>query len=191
MYQNQVRLLVFFISGLFLVLFSYNASAKAETRCGWVEGYEGYDQWLTDADGEWTIYNDASYKPKHVAEGLDKILLPRDAEVVKVAPYDYYCACLKVKSDPPTMRIMHVSSFRALPVSKCMNDSNLDVQYDNTSRDIQDEVCKSDYKIASTICNDINPASKFLVAECMAPIKFDAKRCCKMGSKSCSNFIKM
>lgn len=109
----------------FLSFLTFLPSAFAETRCGWVEGYEGYDQWLRDAQGEWQLFNDSSYKPRHVAEGLDHILLPIDAEVVKDAPYNYYCACMKVQSDYSTMRILNIMSFKALPLSTCLNDMAL------------------------------------------------------------------
>lgn len=97
-----------------------SGGAKFENRCGWFENPTPGNAWLTDRDGEWII----GVQGGHQAEGEHPEFA--DDEWVKTnINYGYGCACLKVKVDFKTHRVLEIASATAKPLSVCRKDRAL------------------------------------------------------------------
>lgn len=93
---------------------------KIENRCGWFENPTPGSAWLTDRDGEWLI----GAQGGHQAEG-DWPDFADNLWVKTNVSYGYGCACLRVKADFKTRRILEIVSATAKPLSACRNDPAL------------------------------------------------------------------
>ncbi|MDQ3797990.1 MAG: DUF4087 domain-containing protein [Acidobacteriota bacterium] len=99
---------------------SSSGGAKFENRCGWFENPTPGNVWLTDRDGEWII----GVQGGHQAEG-EHPEFADDQWVKTNINYGYGCACLKVKVDYKTHRVLEIASATAKPLSACRNDPAL------------------------------------------------------------------
>lgn len=98
-----------------------SSSEKFENRCGWYENPTPANVSLVDRDGEWIIGVQGGYQ-------VDSDVYPdfKDDQWVKTnVNYGYGCACLRVKVDHKTHRILEIASATAKPLSACRNDSSL------------------------------------------------------------------
>ena len=93
---------------------------KLETRCGWFSNPTPGNAWLFDRDGEWTIGIQMGYQ----AEGDWPDFSPKQWVETNVH-YGYGCACLKVRVDRATKRVIKIESARARPLSVCRRDRAL------------------------------------------------------------------
>ena len=93
---------------------------KPETRCGWFSNPTPGNAWLYDRDGEWTIGVQMGYQ----AEGDWPDFSPKQWVETNVH-YGYGCACLRVRVDRPTRRVIKIESARARPLSVCRRDKAL------------------------------------------------------------------
>ena len=96
------------------------APSKPETRCGWFSNPTPGNAWLYDRDGEWTIGVQMGYQ----AEGDWPDFSPKQWIETNVH-YGYGCACLKVRVDRETKRVIKIESARARPLSVCRRDRAL------------------------------------------------------------------
>ena len=96
------------------------APSKSETRCGWFSNPTPGNAWLYDRDGEWTIGVQMGYQ----AEGDWPDFSPKQWIETNVH-YGYGCACLKVRVDRETKRVIKIESARARPLSVCRRDRAL------------------------------------------------------------------
>jgi hypothetical protein len=97
-----------------------SSSTKFENRCGWFINPTPANASLVDKDGEWIIGVQGGYQ----AEGD----YPEfgDMEWVKTnVNYGYGCACMRVKVDYKTHRVLEIASATAKPLSACRQDPAL------------------------------------------------------------------
>jgi hypothetical protein len=95
-------------------------SEKLENRCGWFSNPTPANAWLEDKDGEWIIGIQGGYQ----AEGDYPDFA--DQQWVKTnGNYGYGCACMKVRVDYKTHRILEIASATAKPLSACRKDPAL------------------------------------------------------------------
>lgn len=97
-----------------------SGGGKFENRCGWFENPTPANAWLTDRDGEWII----GIQGGHQAEG-DYPDFADDQWVKTNVNYGYGCACMKVRVDYKTRRVLEIASATAKPLSVCRNDRAL------------------------------------------------------------------
>jgi hypothetical protein len=93
---------------------------RLETRCGWFSNPTPGNAWLYDRDGEWTIGIQMGYQ----AEGDWPEFSPKQWIKTNVN-YGYGCACLKVRVDRATKKVIEIESARARPLSVCRRDRAL------------------------------------------------------------------
>ena len=93
---------------------------KSEMRCGWFSNPTPANAWLHDRDGVWTIGIQGGYQ----AEGDWPDFSPKQWVVTNVH-YGYGCACLKVRVDRSTKKVIEIESAQARPLSVCRRDKAL------------------------------------------------------------------
>ncbi len=98
------------------------ASAQFETRCGWFSNPTPANIWLYDRDGEWTIGVQGGYQVEEDWEWPE--FKPRQW-VETNGNYGYGCACLQVRVNKQTHRVLEIKSARARPLSACSRDRSL------------------------------------------------------------------
>jgi hypothetical protein len=93
--------------------------AGFERRCGWVDNPTPANWWLIDRDATWEI----GVQGGHQADGD----LPAfgNAWVETNGHYGYGCACMDVRVDRSTHRILAFRNAKALPLARCKQDQNL------------------------------------------------------------------
>lgn len=95
--------------------------AKFETRCGWFDNPTPANASLHDRDGEWIIGVQGGYQ---VEEGEWPSFGPR--QWVKTnGNYGYGCACMEVRVDRESGRVLEIKSARARPLAACRRDRAL------------------------------------------------------------------
>lgn len=92
-----------------------------ETRCGWFSNPTPANAWLEDRNGEWII----SVQGGHQAEGEWPTFKPRQWVSTNVGSYGYGCACLQLRADHQTHRVLEIKSSSARPLSACRRDRSL------------------------------------------------------------------
>jgi Protein of unknown function (DUF4087) len=105
-----------------VVLLSTNLKAISavkgfETRCGWLHNPTPANVWLIDRQGEWTIGEQGGYQ----AKGDWPAFTPQQW-VETNGSHGYGCACLKVKADRQTHKIIEIKSSYARSLSACRQD---------------------------------------------------------------------
>ncbi len=93
---------------------------KSETRCGWFSNPMPANASLHDRDAEWIIGVQGGYQ----AEGDWPEFGPKQWIETNVH-YGYGCACLRVRVDRETHRVIEIESAKARPLSACRNDRKL------------------------------------------------------------------
>jgi hypothetical protein len=94
--------------------------AKFETRCGWFSNPTPANAWLHDRDAQWTIGIQGGYQ----AEGDWPDFGPKQWIETNVH-YGYGCACLRLRVDRSTHRVIEIESAKARPLSACRSDRKL------------------------------------------------------------------
>ena len=97
-----------------------SAGGKFENRCGWFSNPTPANAWLEDRDGEWII----GIQGGHQAEG-DYPEFDDDKWIKTNVNYGYGCACMKVKVDYKSHRVLEIASATAKPLSACREDPAL------------------------------------------------------------------
>lgn len=97
-----------------------NALEKAEMRCGWFSNPTPANASLYDRDGEWII----GVQGGHQAEG-DWPAFSANQWIETNGHYGYGCACLRVRVDRATEKVLTIESSRARPLSVCRRDQAL------------------------------------------------------------------
>lgn len=96
------------------------AAAKFETRCGWYSHPTPANASLHDRDGEWVV----GVQGGHQAEGDRPSFKP--AQWVRTnGHYGHGCACLRLRADRETHRVIEIGSARARPLAACRRDRSL------------------------------------------------------------------
>src|SRR5215213_2062188 len=93
---------------------------KSETRCGWFSNPTPANASLHDREAEWIISVQGGYQ----AEGDWPEFGPKQWIETNVH-YGYGCACLRVRVDHATHRVVEIESSRARPLAACRNDRKL------------------------------------------------------------------
>jgi hypothetical protein len=95
------------------------APSAFEKRCGWVDNPTPANWWLVDKDASWEI----GVQGGHQAEGE----MPdfRKAWVETNGHYGHGCACMEVKVDRGTKRVLVYRAVEVLPISRCKRDKRL------------------------------------------------------------------
>ncbi|HEX8370593.1 MAG TPA: DUF4087 domain-containing protein [Pyrinomonadaceae bacterium] len=96
------------------------AVGKFENRCGWFSNPTPANASLEDKDGEWIISVQGGYQ----AEG-DYPEFEDDKWVKTNGNYGYGCACMKVKVDYKTHRVLEIASAKVKPLAACRKDPAL------------------------------------------------------------------
>ena len=102
-----------------------NATAvnQFETRCGWLSNPTPANIWLYDREDEWTIGVQGGYQ----AEGEWELpaFKPRQWVVTNAGSYGYGCACLRLRADRESHKVLEIKSARARSLAACRQDQSL------------------------------------------------------------------
>jgi hypothetical protein len=93
---------------------------KSEIRCGWFSNPTPSNASLHDRDAEWIISVQGGYQ----AEGDWPDFGPKQWIETNVH-YGYGCACLRVRVDRETHRVIEIESAKPRPLSACRADRKL------------------------------------------------------------------
>jgi hypothetical protein len=96
------------------------ASPQAETRCGWFSNPTPANASLHDRDDEWIV----GVQGGHQAEGDWPSFGPKQW-VETNGHYGHGCACMRIRVDRETNRVIEIESARARPLSACRRDRAL------------------------------------------------------------------
>ncbi len=99
-----------------------SAPPQFETRCGWFSNPTPANIWLYDRDGEWTIGVQGGYQVEGDWDWPD---FKRGQWVRTNGNYGYGCACLQLRVDKETGRVLEIRSARARPLAACHRDRSL------------------------------------------------------------------
>lgn len=97
-----------------------SAGNRIETRCGWYVNPTPANAWLWDRHGQWTIGLQGGYQ----AEGSRPDFTPQQW-VETNRHYGYGCACMKVKVNYQTRKILEIKSSYAKSLKACRQDRSL------------------------------------------------------------------
>ncbi len=93
-----------------------------ERRCGWFVNPTPANIWLYDKDGEWTIGVQGSYQIESEWGWPDF----KPKQWVKTnGNYGYGCACLQVRVNKATHKVVEIKSSVARPLTACRRDRSL------------------------------------------------------------------
>jgi hypothetical protein len=98
------------------------APAQLEMRCGWFSNPTPGNVWLYDRDGEWTIEVQGGYRVEDDWEWPN--FAPGQCVKTNVN-YGYGCACLRMRVDKETNRVLEIKASRSRPLSVCRQDTAL------------------------------------------------------------------
>lgn len=96
------------------------AVEQFETRCGWFSNPTPANASLHDRDDEWII----SVQGGHQAEG-DWPSFKSGQWVKTNGHYGHGCACLRLRVNRETYRVIEIESARARPLAACRRDRSL------------------------------------------------------------------
>lgn len=97
-----------------------SASNRLETRCGWFNNPTPSNAWLWDRHGQWTIGLQGGYHAKG-----DWPTFNSQQWVETNRSYGYGCACMRVKVNYQTRKILEIKSAYAKPLKACRQDRSL------------------------------------------------------------------
>jgi hypothetical protein len=97
-----------------------NADTQFETRCGWFSNPTPANASLYDREDEWIIGVQGGYQ----AEGDWPSFGPKQW-VETNGHYGHGCACLKVRVNHETHRVIEIKSARARSLTACRRDRSL------------------------------------------------------------------
>ena len=96
------------------------AADHFETRCGWFSNPTPANIWLYDRAGEWIIGVQGGYQ---VEDDWDwPIFKRRQWVVTNTGSHGYGCACMRLRVDRETHRVLAIKSSRARPLAACRKD---------------------------------------------------------------------
>lgn len=95
-------------------------TVPAETRCGWFSNPTPANASLHDREGEWII----GVQGGHQAEGNWPDFGPKQWVETNVH-YGYGCACLRMRVEKQSHKVLEIESARARPLSACRRDRAL------------------------------------------------------------------
>ena len=98
------------------------APAQFETRCGWFSNPTPANISLYDRDGDWTIGVQGGYQVEGDWDWPE--FKPRQW-VQTNGNYGHGCACLQLRVDKKSGRVLEIKSARARPLSACRRDRAL------------------------------------------------------------------
>ncbi len=101
---------------------AFTAPAQFETRCGWFSNPTPANISLYDRDGDWTISVQGGYQVEGDWDWPD--FKPRQW-VQTNGNYGHGCACLQLRVDKESGRVLEIRSARARPLSACRRDRAL------------------------------------------------------------------
>lgn len=90
-----------------------------ERRCGWVDNPTPANWWLVDRDDTWEIGIQGGYQ----AEGDMPDFKTRWVETN--VHYGYGCACMDMRVDRATKRVIEYRRVQVLPIDRCRKDRKL------------------------------------------------------------------
>jgi Protein of unknown function (DUF4087) len=90
-----------------------------ETRCGWFSNPTPANVWLYDREGEWIIGAQGGYQ---VEGDWEWPAFKRRQWLLTNGNYGYGCACLRLRVDRETHRVLAIDSSRARPLAACRKD---------------------------------------------------------------------
>lgn len=133
MNQRSVKLRLIIVGYLLLVmtvfvdgrprLLDKSEAAQFETRCGWFSNPTPANISLYDRDGEWIIGVQGGYQ---VEGDWDwPAFKPRQWVVTNATSYGYGCACLQVRVDKETEKVLEIKSSRARALAACRQERSL------------------------------------------------------------------
>jgi hypothetical protein len=98
-------------------------TTQFETRCGWLSNPTPGNVWLNDRDGEWIIGIQGGYQ----TEGdWDWPVFKKGQWIsTNAGSYGYGCACLQVRVDKQTNRVLEIKSARSRPLAACRREPSL------------------------------------------------------------------
>jgi len=97
-----------------------SAVEKFETRCGWFSNPTPANASLHDRQDEWIISVQGGYQ----AEGVWPSFKPGQW-VETNGHYGHGCACMRVRVNRETGRVLEIESARARPLAACRRDRSL------------------------------------------------------------------
>lgn len=97
-----------------------SASNRLETRCGWFVNPTPANAWLLDRHGQWIIGSQGGYQAKG-----DWTNFTPQQWVETNGSYGYGCACMRVKVNYQTRKILESKSSYAKPLKACRQDRSL------------------------------------------------------------------
>ena len=97
-----------------------SASNRLETRCGWFSNPTPSNAWLWDRHGQWTIGLQGGYHAKG-----DWPTFNSQQWVETNRSYGYGCACMRVKVNYQTRKILEIKGAYAKPLKACRQDRSL------------------------------------------------------------------
>src|SRR5687767_11933600 len=129
------RLLQFaFVAALTPLLFTFvlarqpaarnkTEAPQFETRCGWFSNPTPGNVWLNDRDGEWIIGIQGGYQ----TEGDWDWPEFKKGQWIRTnaGSYGYGCACLQVRVDKETNRVLEIKGARSRPLAACRKEPSL------------------------------------------------------------------
>lgn len=94
-----------------------------ETRCGWFSNPTPGNVWLNDRDGEWIIGIQGGYQTEGDWDWPDF----KKGQWIRTnaASYGYGCACLQVRVDKATNRVLEIKGARSRPLAACRKEPSL------------------------------------------------------------------
>jgi hypothetical protein len=100
------------------------AAQSAERRCGWFTNPTPANWYLIDREGEWTIGEQGRYQ---IPDKSWDVMPDMESQgwLKTNVHYGYGCACMKVRTDRKTMRILEILSAKPVPLQQCRADRKL------------------------------------------------------------------
>ena len=110
---------------MFASLIATAASAEAaERRCGWLSNPTPANWTLLDRQGEWLLGVQGGYQMPD--KSWDKVPDMAGPGWRKTnGNHGYGCACMTVRTEGSTMRVLEVLAAKALPLAQCRRDRRL------------------------------------------------------------------
>lgn len=100
-----------------------HAGVEFETRCGWFDNPTPSNISLYDRDGEWIIGVQGSYQVEGDWEWPE--FKPKQWVHTNGGDYGYGCACLQLRVDRQSSRVLEIKSVRPRPLAVCRKDKSL------------------------------------------------------------------
>lgn len=94
-----------------------------ETRCGWLSNPTPGNIWLDDRDGEWIIGIQGGYQLE--ADWGWPAFKKGQWKVTNAGSHGYGCACLQMRVDKGTNRVLQIKSARPRPLAACRKEPAL------------------------------------------------------------------